>query len=121
MKLSNACSGSSLAAQSSPRSSRRSSATSRTSAAGSRARKTKSSELLPLELLSRLQRIALRRAASQADAADAVQELLIDVWLRGSRWHEGRIVLQLKSILRNHARAQRARVRREAEYVQMTT
>lgn len=45
---------------------------------------------------------------------------MIDIWLRGERWHEGRIVLQLKSILRNNDRAHAARLRREAEYVLMT-
>lgn len=78
------------------------------------------SEIVPLELLTRLQRIALRRARTQADAADAVQQLMIDVWLRGSAWHEGRVVLQLRSILRNQERADGARARREAEYVLMT-
>jgi DNA-directed RNA polymerase specialized sigma24 family protein len=78
------------------------------------------SEILPLPLLTRLQRLALRRARTPADAADAVQQLMIDVWLRGSSWHEGRIVLQLRSILRNQERSHAARVRREAEYVLMT-
>src|SRR5688572_12761372 len=120
MKSFNARSCSSLDDPSSPRSSRRSSAKSRTSAAALRKRKPSTSELLlPLELLQRLQQIALRRAASQADAADAVQQLLIDVWLRGAYWHEGRIVLHLKSLLRNERRAQARRVRREAIYVMM--
>lgn len=74
---------------------------------------------IPAKLLQRLRAIALRHA-SRADADDALQQLLIDVWLRGPQWHEGRIVLQLRSILRNQRRADAARARREAEYVLMT-
>ena len=79
----------------------------------------KGAELLPIPLLARLHGIARRRARSHADAADAVQQLLIDVWLRGANWHEGRCVLHLKSILRNQERSHASRVRREAEYVFM--
>jgi DNA-directed RNA polymerase specialized sigma24 family protein len=73
---------------------------------------------LPQQLLQRLRALA-RRRASRADAEDAIQQLLVDVWLRGSKWHEGRVVLQLKAILRNQHRAEAARVRRELEYVLM--
>lgn len=44
---------------------------------------------------------------------------MLDVWLRGARWHEGRIVLHLRSILRNQRRARAARELREALYVLM--
>jgi hypothetical protein len=71
---------------------------------------------MPPTLLLRLQAIA-HRAAPRADAEDALQDLLLDVWMRGSRWHEGRIVLHLKSILRNQRRASAARAAREALYV----
>jgi hypothetical protein len=46
-----------------------------------------------------------------------VQQLLIDVWARGARWHEGRVVLHLKALLRNQRRSDAARARRELEYV----
>lgn len=75
---------------------------------------------MPKPQLQRLRAIARRLAPSRPDADDAVQQLLIDVWLRGSSWHEGRIVLHLKSILRNQRRADAARVRRDLEYVLMT-
>jgi DNA-directed RNA polymerase specialized sigma24 family protein len=74
---------------------------------------------IPAPLLQRLRAMALRQA-SRADADDAVQQLLIEVWLRGQHWHEGRIVLQLRGILRNQRRADVARARRELEYVLMT-
>lgn len=74
---------------------------------------------MPLELRQRLRAIA-RRLATRHEAEDALQQLMLDVWLRGSQWHEGRMVLHLKSILRNQRRAHAARVRREALYVLMT-
>lgn len=73
---------------------------------------------IPTRLLQRLRSIA-RRRASRADAEDAIQQLMLDVWLRGNRWHEGRCVLHLKALLRNQRRAEAARARREAEYVLM--
>ena len=59
--------------------------------------------------------MTLRREI-KADAEDALQDLMLDVWMRGSHWHEGRIVLHLKSILRNQRRAGAARAAREALY-----
>lgn len=74
---------------------------------------------MPLALRQRLRAIG-RRIAPRPDVEDALQQLMIDVWLRGATWHEGRMVLHLKSILRNQRRAHAARVRREALYVLMT-
>lgn len=54
-----------------------------------------------------------------ADAEDAIQQLMIDVWLRGAHWHEGRLVLHLKSLLRNQERSRAARARREEAYAVM--
>lgn len=74
--------------------------------------------LLAPALMRRLRAIAFRQA-SRPDAEDALQELMIDVWLRGAHWHEGRIVLHLKSLLRNQRRADQARARREAQYAML--
>jgi len=70
---------------------------------------------LPTALLLRLQAMA-RRRASNDDAADAVQEALLSYWQHGCVWHEGRLVLELKSRLRNQRRARATRRQREHEY-----
>lgn len=102
---------SSRAAASSPRTSSKRTSRSRATAACS----TSFEQSIHPQLLQRLRAIA-RRLAPRPDADDALQQLLIDVWLRGSDWHEGRIVLHLKSLLRNLRRANASRAARERMY-----
>lgn len=58
-------------------------------------------------LRSRLLRLARHRYGAGSEAEDAVQETLLAVWDRGTQWHQGRVVLELKNQVR--------RIRRKAQ------
>lgn len=65
--------------------------------------------------IRKLVRLA-RRRATRADAEDAVASALARFWETGCRWTEGRLVLEVRSRVRNMRRAQQARTAREARY-----
>lgn len=71
------------------------------------------------EEIRKLTRIARRRGGTRADAEDAVASALARFWEEGCKWSEGRLVLEVKSHIRNARRAHEARTAREDRYAEL--